>query len=685
MLIVPAILKRCVSVAVAVIFLLSNIYLPHISSAEAMPDLTRAMFNSISCSTITECVAGGTYTDEDSKNQAFIAKKSADTWATQALSIPKNLQGYSNEITDVDCVTPDFCMAVGATADLSGHYPWIARFSNNEWSVQSLPSLPSKNSYPATISCASSNFCMLGGRWVKNDVTRPLVYVFDGVNWSRVPYDQPGFKLLYNIYDIQCDAPQDCMISGVKGAQYESKYSALIHYSQRAWGVDTSLREKQGGALSDLSCISPMHCTVVDRNYYGDLNGVFRHRDGAWQELQAGGGLTNNTDGLWWNGLSCASETSCVMSGSMRRDKLQSETQAMVSVEKDSQWQLTKIEPPNAEHSALKEVSCASSTRCVAVGFYSTGSGLSTFPLIAEFDGTMWKTVTLVADEDAPEDNVPVPETDAPAFVAFGDSLTTGGSIPTCRPDRKTSPWGCTATPPAASPYPDRLNAEFGYTDQKYRRVGIWGYTVQDAVRARQNGRNDEGTWQPQLATIEQATDIVVGALGINDLRFSDVLFWAKKYYAKGDQVEPAARQLLAERSADFDQLFASLAKARDNGALIVIGLYYNPYDSPNHYCGDLENIGNSIVNTIDAELERRARAENFNIADFRPAFRDKGAATSDSYVFGTQCKTSTAVADWLPKWMGGGGGKDAIAEGFDPHPNDKGTQAMAQTILRSF
>ena len=85
----------------------------------------------------------------------------------------------------------------------------------------------------------------------------------------------------------------------------------------------------------------------------------------------------------------------------------------------------------------------------------------------------------------------------------------------------------------------------------------------------------------------------------------------------------------------------------------------------------------------LDTELDTRAKAHGFLVADFRPAFQAHGAGSSDPFVFGTQCKASSAVADWAPKWIGGGGGESVVQEKFDPHPNDKGTQAMAEAILK--
>lgn len=267
-------------------------------------------------------------------------------------------------------------------------------------------------------------------------------------------------------------------------------------------------------------------------------------------------------------------------------------------------------------------------------------------------------------------------------MVAFGDSITTGFSIPGCVEDREVSAWGCTGNP-NTTPYPERVASDLGYDpNEDLMRTGIWGYTAQEAALAKINGHNDEGLWQPQLKSVETASDLVVGSLGINDLRFSDVLFWVKQYYhPEGDRVAQAAQHIIAQKTEFFDQIFDSLEIATSNGAKVVVTLYYNPYDTSTRFCGDLENIGKAVVDSLDQELAQRAKAKNMLVADSRQAFKDHGAGSDDPYVFGSQCKTSSAIANWLPAWLGGGGGTKAVGAAFDPHPNDKGAEVMAKTI----
>ena len=285
----------------------------------------------------------------------------------------------------------------------------------------------------------------------------------------------------------------------------------------------------------------------------------------------------------------------------------------------------------------------------------------------------------------------------APKYVAIGDSITTGGSIPRCNPDRILSPWGCT-TYPQATPYPDIVASRLGYSQtdnlNMYRstagnfpnvqldRVGIWGDTVQAAAKALRKGKNEEGPWMPQLQAVESTRGLVTGSLGINDLHFSNLSYWLRLYLSSinRDRVTPAVKQLISARSADFDSMFSALNVARMHGSQIIVTLYYNPFDSAKVGCLPLKSIGDRLVNALDDELAARAAQYNFTVADFRTVFAGHGAGSDDSYVFGSHCAVNRAITDLLPDWLLGNG-TTALVSRFDPHPNAEGTAVMANLI----
>jgi lysophospholipase L1-like esterase len=382
---------------------------------------------------------------------------------------------------------------------------------------------------------------------------------------------------------------------------------------------------------------------------------------------------------------------------------------ANVMLSQDPRW-FVDIRATNNrnETGAVHAYATAGSGLMIYNGFDTDPIGSNPYPSGVDWLAKIWFSELRQGwDPDGLPHGIPINTPTGPVYVAFGDSLTTGFSIPTCKENRDQSPWGCNSANPPATPYPDRVAAALGYTFKDdpafYRqffpspgfppldldRVGIWGYQAQEAAKAKAAGKNAKGPWKPQLLAVEQAHGLVTGALGINDLHFSDVGFWVGKYLRdpRGNRVRDAARQLIADRKGDFDAMFASLAVAKnDRHAKVVVTLIYNPYDNGRLDCKGLRDVGRIITDELDAELARRASAAGLLIADFRPGFLGHGAGNGgNSFVFGTDCSAEKAISEKVPSWVPflGGGGNNAIKQEFDPHPNNQGTDAMAQAILK--
>jgi lysophospholipase L1-like esterase len=306
-----------------------------------------------------------------------------------------------------------------------------------------------------------------------------------------------------------------------------------------------------------------------------------------------------------------------------------------------------------------------------------------------------------------------------PTYVAIGDSTTTGFSVPTCETNAAESPFGCVGTPPA-TPYPDRIAGAPDSPFDLVHRVGIWGYTIREAVAAAVAGHNApvcsrgprEGSscateadcqgapcgpppWQPQLLAATRATGLVTVSLGANDMQFSDVKFWLRKCLDSAT-CALAAQERAESLRPDIHAMMTRLEVARQNGATIVIVLYYNPYNDRRdggivgikpRSCHKLHAVSQTIVDALNAVLRAEAEAFQFRIVDLGPAFAAHGAGASDSYVFGSDCDIAGLITanvginfGWPPVDP-----KDVaneIKKRYDPHPNDKGTAAQANEIL---
>jgi lysophospholipase L1-like esterase len=280
-----------------------------------------------------------------------------------------------------------------------------------------------------------------------------------------------------------------------------------------------------------------------------------------------------------------------------------------------------------------------------------------------------------------------------------GDSTTTGFSAPTCLKDRAASAFGCVGNPPA-TPYPDRIAAAAGrYGDE--HRVGIWGYTIHEAVTDANNGSNAKGSWTPQLLQAEHATKLVTVSLGANDMRFSDVTYWlsqctAKQFTTLKPSCYDAAHKRAEAMRKDVQAMMTRLDAAKRNGATVVITQYYNPYNTRKEVgpfnvasrdCTPLWAIAQIITGQLNRVLGEEAAKHGFVLAPLAPKFAGHGAGAKDSYVFGSDCDVAGAATSarfnlgWPPSFDQSAS-KQELQKRFDPHPDDKGTQAQSDQIL---
>ncbi len=306
-------------------------------------------------------------------------------------------------------------------------------------------------------------------------------------------------------------------------------------------------------------------------------------------------------------------------------------------------------------------------------------------------------------------------------YVAVGDSTTTGFSVETCEENRRDSPYGCLGSPPAP-PYPERLAVAGDPAFDELERKGIWGYGVQEAVAAYEAGRNEIGDWDPQLTVAEEAEGLVTVSLGINDMEFSDIMFWLRNCVTvtlkpwfgippvrpglgvNDDGCKDAAleRARAPELQTALDKMFEILETPRQRGADVAVLLYYNAFNPfkdvrflPDRGCDITHNIGKIVIGAMNPELARRAEDRDMTVVDLEPVFHERGSGArgDEQWLFGTECELGGVITaflgstidlqfGWPPKLS-----SDAMRElqiAFDPHPNERGTEAQANAVLEA-
>ena len=130
-----------------------------------------ASVSSVSCATVGNCAAGGSYKDGAGRNQAFVVSETSGVWHT-AIEVPGTATlnaGGIAKVSSVSCVTAGNCAAGGSYRDGSGHFQaFVASETSGVWHTAiEVPGTAVRNAggnaSVSSISCATAGNCAAGG------------------------------------------------------------------------------------------------------------------------------------------------------------------------------------------------------------------------------------------------------------------------------------------------------------------------------------------------------------------------------------------------------------------------------------------------------------------------------------------------------------------------------------------
>ena len=265
----------------------------------------------------------------------------AVTWTIQPVPPPAGARG--GELSGVACPAAAFCLAADSSSAGNGD-PVIEVWNGSAWTPQLLP-LPSGVTYGAVtaVSCASATSCVATGSYPNVDLQDMLAEVWNGSAWTPMTLPEPANS--YNdgvLYAVSCASTTSCTAVGT----YSSPSSSAIglplaeHWNGSTWKVQypPAPAGSVGSVLSGASCPTATSCVAV----------------GSWQ---TGQGFA-----------------------------------AFVEIRNGSSWTVGTVSlPSGATGSSLSEVSCPSSSACMAAGTYTTGSSETNGrPLAVRYSHGSW-------------------------------------------------------------------------------------------------------------------------------------------------------------------------------------------------------------------------------------------------------------------------------------------------------
>jgi hypothetical protein len=283
----------------------------------------------IACAKAFDCMAVGTYA-----NAAFRGRTLSEHWdgtAWHLLDTPTVPHVRSAELNDVDCLSPNRCLAVG-DADGSAFVEW---WNGSRWKLQTLPGLGGRlYGSLGGVSCIDWSDCVAVGSSSGPEHGHALIIRWDGASWTEERSGRPKRPANTFLNSVSCPSAEECVAVGTLTVRPTYHDRTLVErWNGRKWSIvpspnstDPQLRRSY---LVSISCPAPGSCTAVG---------------------SAQGGRLDRTAGLVesWNG---------------------------------ARWTLRS--PPFDHRSMLSGVSCTRAV-CVAVG--SDGDR----PLVERWNGSAW-------------------------------------------------------------------------------------------------------------------------------------------------------------------------------------------------------------------------------------------------------------------------------------------------------
>jgi len=389
-------------------------------SAVAIPGLAAlnqgggAAVISLSCPSVGNCSAGGAYEDRQKRGQPFVANEVHGVWhaAMRVPGVPALGQIGRATVTSVSCASVGNCSAGGSYGTVVGiTWPFrafVVSEVHGVWRTAiQVPGLAALNvglnGQVSSVSCGAAGNCAASGYFAdKMGNLHGFLTVQVAGRWHaaiRVPGIAGGVQIGSATADsLSCASPGNCASGSdyVDSADHWQAY--LVNEVRGSWHSSVevpgtaALNEGNNAMVVAVSCVSPGNCAAG--GHYASTLGhtqpfVVNEVNGSWQRaVQVRGPAAGNTAGVGSvEGISCTSPGNCTAGGGYLDDL--GRAQAFVLTEVNGTWQ-PSIEVPGTAalnqggRATVGSVSCASPGKCSAGGSYTAKNGYDVAFLVNE-------------------------------------------------------------------------------------------------------------------------------------------------------------------------------------------------------------------------------------------------------------------------------------------------------------
>lgn len=315
-------------------------------------------------------------------------------------STPNPSGATSSHLKSISCVSGSECVVGGD----SGSNPLAELWNGTEWSLMSMPKAGTSINEIDSVSCTSMAACTaVGLYWTSTTTYTTLIERWDGSNWTIQEAPAPPGAKVSVFHGVSCTSATSCIAVG----DYQTSEGNWLALAEVWNGSEWKLQEIPNPSghttnyLYGISCTSGSACTAV-----GYSSGTLAERwNGSEWKVQ-----TTPAAGSAFNDVSCASSTSCMAVGTTT-----SSSESYAANWNGTEWKtVAPLNPSGSLRAEMRGVSCVpAGTTCSAVGWYEPESGVS-YPLAEGWNGSNWEI-----------QSAPRPDTSATASDLWGTACLT--------------------------------------------------------------------------------------------------------------------------------------------------------------------------------------------------------------------------------------------------------------------
>ena len=246
------------------------------------------------------------------------------------------------------------------------------------------------------VSCLSDSDCVAVGYYANNDlVRRTLIEAWNGTTWSIVPSPNEGTKN-NQLNGVSCVSPTWCEAVGDYDTGSGATENLVESWNGTTWSIVPTPGQGVSNGLGNVDCLSTTWCTAVGSfvNLGGVIQSLVESWNGATWSI-----VPSPNDGAHSNfldNLSCTSTTWCVAAGYFYNGN--AVTQTLVESWNGTTWSIVPTPNIGTGSNTLLGVSCTSTSSCTAVGYHVPTSpvipgGIHAVTLVESWNGTSWSVV----------------------------------------------------------------------------------------------------------------------------------------------------------------------------------------------------------------------------------------------------------------------------------------------------